>query len=158
MKIVKENINFERGQDPKVSMEIGLLKALENKGVRINVSRNDPNEEIQEMEKLRNNAKDMSEVVNLLIEAGLKPEKIYISGEHNINIKVFRVVSGGMHVIHEVLSIEDGEILAKVIESFAIASRIKVSPEQDSKLIYDYEVIDFLKNLKENSEKYKKLL
>ena len=63
-----------------------------------------------------------------------------------------------MHVIHEVLSIEDGEILAKVIESFAIASRIKVSPEQDSKLIYDYEVIDFLKNLKENREKYKKLL
>jgi hypothetical protein len=158
MKIVKENINFERGQDPKGSMEIGLLKAIEQKGVRISVSRGDPEDERKEKEKLKNNAKSMYEVVNLLIESGIDPSKIYISGEHTINIPVYRVISGGMHVIIEVLSHEDGEMLVKVIESLAIAARMKVSNNTDSKLIYDYEVSDWLKNLKENREKYKNLL
>jgi hypothetical protein len=154
--IVKENINFERGQDPKETMELGLLKALENKGIRIDLSWD---KEGQELQRFKDNIKNMYEAVTLLIGVGVRAEKIWISGAHILHVNVHRVINGN-HVIHEVLSIEDGENLIKVIDALSIksGSGSRVSQEEDSKLIYDYEVIDWLKKLKENREKYKNLL
>ena len=154
MKIVKENINFERGLDPKEAMKIGTRESLIRMGVEFDTTWDQTGEEDK---KVTQNIDKIHETIMLLTKNGVKPEDISISKWNHFYVKVVRVLEGNA-VKMECLSEEDGEKLIKVITDLAIENNPSWHLSYDTKLIYTNEIQDWLKNLKKNRAKYNKII
>jgi hypothetical protein len=153
MKLIKEHIKFERGLDPKQSMDIGLFKSLESLGIRFNFGWRDGEGEI-EKQKFINNINEMNKFIQKLISVGVDPEGMHISHSDTVEIKVVRVMNGN-RVIHECISEED----AKMLIDACLALSIEGHPDQyhidndGEKIVYVY-AHPWLDNLLENRRKY----
>ena len=155
MKLIKETINFERGKDPKESMNIGLMKALENKGIRFWFGWGNGEGEIEKQKFLKNINK-MNSFIDKMIAVGVDPRKMFISHADTVTINVIRVMNGN-RVIHECVTNEDAEMLVKA----CIALSIEAYPDQyaidmtdNEKIVYVYSH-PWLDNIVENRKKYK---
>jgi hypothetical protein len=152
--IVKENINFERGKEPKEALQIGIRKSLERMGVEFDMTWDQTGEaEV----KVNENIEKINKTIKLLVDVGVKPEDISISKWNHFYVKVFRVLEGNA-VKLECLSEDDGNKLIKVITELSIENKPNWYLSPDTKLIYTDEIQNWLKNLKKNREKYSKIL
>jgi len=154
MKIVKENINFERGKDPKEAMKIGTRESLIRMGVEFDTTWDQSGEEDK---KVNQNIDKIHETVMLLTKNGVEPGDISISKWNHFYVKVFRVLEGNA-VKFECLSEDDGKKIIQVLLDLSIENHPSWHLNQDTKLIYTNEIQDWLKNLKKNRAKYNKII
>lgn len=154
MKIVKENIDFKRGIDPKEAMKIGTRESLIRMGVEFDTTWDQTGEEDK---KVTQNIEKIHETVMLLTKNDVKPEDISISRWNHFYVKVVRVMEGNA-VKLECLSEEDGEKLIKVITDLSIENYSNWHLSYGTKLIYTDHIQDWLKNLKKNRAKYNKII
>jgi hypothetical protein len=154
MKLVKENINFERGKDPKESMNVGIMKSLEDKGIRFWFGWGDGEGEI-EKQKLIKNISGMNNLINKLIEVGVDPKKMSISHHDTVEIKVVQILNGN-RVIHQCATKEDAEMLRKACQAFDADNdwEERWSFDEGEKMIYVSRKNTWLDNLFENRKKY----
>jgi hypothetical protein len=155
MKIVKENINFERGREPKKTMSIGLRKALEEKGIIFEV---DWDPEGRASQRVEDNIEDVYEFAMALINAGVNPGEIRVSDYTKFFVPCYRVMDGNV-VKMETISKEDAEILIQVCKDLSVDSNAnwRIASDRDEKLIYS-EAIPSLKKIQEIRKKYRKIL
>ncbi|HPI81894.1 MAG TPA: hypothetical protein PK122_01560 [Candidatus Paceibacterota bacterium] len=152
--LVRENINFERGKNPKDALEIGIRKSLEQKGVEFDTTWDKSGEEDK---KVNLHIENIAKTVELLMNAGVNPEDISISKWNHFYVRVVRVLEGNA-VKFECLSEDDGKKLIQVLTDLAIENRPQWHLSWDTKLVYTDDIQDWLKNLKKNREKYSKIL
>ena len=155
MKIVKENINFERGMNPKEAMGIGLYQSLKDKGVRFWFTYTDG--EIEEAKVLKN-ISEISRVVNKLIKLGVDPTEMEISRDFDISVAGWDV-SRSNHVIHCCLTEDDAKSLINVLKHIEGAeSAWNYSKGSTlSGLRIDFKNIDWLDKLEEYRKKLRNL-
>jgi hypothetical protein len=118
--LVRENIDFERGQDPKKSLDIGFLKSLENQGVRIWFGWGDGEGE-KEKEQSLENISTIKEYFDLLKKNGVDPHDMEISHHDFFRIKTHQVQDGN-RVIFDCLTKEHAQKIIQECEKFSINS------------------------------------
>ena len=158
MKIVKEDINFERNQDPKKSMDIGkessyakkqLFDKLDKK-VRFNLGR----EPEESMKGLLDNIFEIEKAVEKLQKMDIKIEYISYFYGVSIQINVFNILDSN-HVILKCLTEKDANILINIIKKLSYHSydNFKIDSETFSISLKDLNWFDQLeKNRKELSK------
>jgi hypothetical protein len=117
--IIRENINFERG-DPKKTLDIGILKFLEDQGVRLWFGWGDGEGEI-EKEKTLENISAVKEYFDLLKKNGVDPNDMEISHHDFFRIKSYQVQDGN-RVIFDCLNEKQAKDLIKECEKRAIST------------------------------------
>lgn len=104
MGIIRENINFERG-NPQKALNLGFLKSLEKQGVRLFFDWGTPEEQEKTREKTLENMGEIEEFFSLLKKNGVDPKDMEISSHDCIEINNYQVLDGN-HVIHQCLTEE----------------------------------------------------
>jgi hypothetical protein len=163
MKIVKENINFERGLDPKQAMETGIYKEIQNMGVKLWFGWGEGEGE-QQRQKFLKNINQFYNVITKVKELGVNPENMEISDGNTLQITGYDILDGN-HVVFHVLTKEDGENVIKMLEKtvFPSAYGHQFSIQQSSSLgSINFNVLwddskqyEFLNNLAKNRNKIK---
>ncbi|MDD5649225.1 MAG: hypothetical protein PHF86_02225 [Candidatus Nanoarchaeia archaeon] len=161
MKIVKENINFKRGKDPKQSLDIGkestyskeqILQKFSEMGVEIYIDFDPLNPP-----KVLENIYEIKNYVENLIDLGVKPSDIEIAYPDSVCVKGFTVKDSNQVLLH-CLTEEDAKIIAKTLEKFMIeGNNINIDRSSMNPYIHFYRKNDWLKDLKENRKKYAKI-
>jgi hypothetical protein len=160
--IVKESISFERGKDPKETLDIGensiyvkteVFNKIANSGVHIRL---DWDQSGKEKERLIKDIYLFKELIDKLIKTGVSTNEMEISHHDSISIKTKQVMNGNWAICH-CLTEEDANILIKAFQKFSINSRENFSMSEDSKYIYVYDKNEWLNDIIENRKKYKNL-
>lgn len=166
MKLVRENINFEKGQDPKKTMKTGLLGDIQRMGVAIPNFKNDhPNWNQEDVDRsTKNFNEDLPKfhyIISKLIECGVDPKVIRIADGTTIAIDCFEVMSGN-HVILHTLTEEDAKTLIKICDSVDAnqhyENRWNIGRTSLSHYIYVHGDNKWLDNLIETRKKLKNIL
>ena len=124
MKIIRENINFERGKDPKESLNLGGLEYFKMQGVRLFFNWGQyPKENRFEGEEARKkaikNIKKIREYFDLLKKNGVDPHDMEISDHDSISIDSYEVIEGN-RVIFNCLNQKQAEELIEECKKKAI--------------------------------------
>ena len=159
MKLVRENLNFERGKEPIKSMgarqeyvKKQILKDFEKMGININIDFEPANPP-----KILENIYEIKEYVDKLLALGVKSEDIEISHPDSIQVNGFSVKDSNLVLIH-CLTEEDANIIAKTLEKFMInGDHINIDRSSMSPYIHFHKENEWLKNLEENRKKYGKI-
>jgi hypothetical protein len=125
MKIVKEELGFERTGDVKKGLDVGKystlniekkLKSYENKGMKVNL---DWDKTGENRKKVFKNFKRIEWVIEKLMELGVKPKDIRISHPTNVDVNSYTVLDGN-NVLFYCLTERDAEIGIDFMESIPI--------------------------------------
>lgn len=162
MKIVKENINFKRGKDPKQSLDIGkessysreqILQKFSEMGVEVSIDFDPLNPP-----KVLENIYQIKEYVDKLLNLGVKPSDIEIAYPDSVCIKGFTVKDSNQVLLH-CLTEKDATIIARTLKKFMInGDRINIDRSSMNPYIHFNKENEWLNGLKENREIYEKCM
>lgn len=108
MKIIRENINFERNTDPKKSMNTGIIQTLKDLGVRI-WENNEEN-----VENIYSNIQEIYEFIELIHKRGVQYKDIEIDGPKDLEINGFKVKDTNV-VLVNCLTEKDAQEIIKTL-------------------------------------------
>jgi hypothetical protein len=150
MKIVKENINFERGQEPKKSMGIGkeslyskqqIFNKLEKVGIPFYHSSNEKEEKYL-MDQYLKNIYIIKEIIQKLQKLNVPIISIEGSTEKSVGIliQVYQILDGN-HIILSCITKEDAEYLIKEMKKYSFRNYENFSINDDGEeIIYIFNI------------------
>lgn len=161
MGIVKEDINFERGKDPKTSLDVGknsrysreqILEKIKNKGIRFRFT-NDP-----EKENLLDKIYEVEKVINKLGYLNVPIKSVTSVFGISIEIEIHEILDSNRVILY-CFSEEDANNLIKILKMGAFHNYDNFSTEKSTtSLDITYDVLEWLDKFEENREKIKKAL
>jgi hypothetical protein len=159
--IIKEFISFERGQDPKKSLDIGenstyVKTEIFNALLKAGIYFHDWDKTGKNKERIIKNIYIFKKLIDKLITAGLDINSIDLSHPDALDIKTIQVLNVN-HVIHHCLTEEDAYIVIDICKKYSISGRDNFSISTGTKCIYISDENEWLDNIIENRKKYKNL-